>query len=756
MEHSEALQKCAAERDDAKLALKDSTTALGKEKLLSETSLQRFKLAMIKRLSTKTWKRSTVKWTVATLAGNVVLATLILNKVSTHLPEKTLTRLRAVLNWLTTLTIRGGTALSRVLLGLTVSILIRIQTAVAPSALFMHTNHMIVRSQPDIGSSAILVDGGGTDFMTNSLEGIIDNLARVKGESFIIVAGPKALEDCGLFRKTVYGKNGNSVEVQTRMWYDPTLNFDIYGLPALRKLLGAVYIDADDPVKPTTSAILRLTFAENLELELGRTNNGLEWLNYDAPKLITTSISRNIETLAYPLQLSPTAGIGALSMNTTTLESFTLGNTRRDQIVHMESFSTQCWKEKTACYLTTLQQTRFIPPGQQAFLNDLERRWSPMVSRVLSALRQPGTDRIHWLTAIRDTLDKEYALAGHLRPSSPDHGYQRTLRVDVPDVISFYAPDRFILDKAELASDIFTGLEYLRSQSVLPYGHVIPPAPLDFEIQLGRASLPPSWLSITTPGSRLLLLSPTATKEIEIDDSTCGGDICPWISYGIQVTANGDSHPELKIHGTDLGSGGTLLGHESWGIFFDGRTHFATLAAPVVLIPALPTDDVFATLTWRFYSDSKPTLATLTASIIPHILLVMTDPRHGQRIICDCSDGIIRTRTNKTLAFGKVESGRFPGDIRTRTNTTLAFGKVESGRRFPGDMKELAQHSMRLHYTSLRLRGGAPPLSIITIFLVGPDYDRSGSARLVLPRHATLRRLTSVVYVTTPKLNGRI
>ena len=304
--------------------------------------------------------------------------------------------------------------------------------------------------------------------------------------------------------------------------------------------------------------------------------------------------------------------------------------------------------------------------------------------------------------------------------------YQRTLRVDVPDVISFHAPDRLILDKAELVSDIFTRLEYLGSQSVLPFVHVIPPASLDFEINLGCASLPPSWLSIATPESRLLLLSPTATKEIEIDDSTYSGDICPWMSYGIQVAANGDSHPDC--------SGGTSLGHESWGIFFDGRTHFATLAAPVVLIPALPTDDLFATLTWRFYSDSKPTLATLTASIIPHILLVMTDPRHGQRIICDCSDEIVRTRTN----------------------TTLAFGKVESGRRFPGDMKELAQHSMRLHYTSLRLRGGAPPLSIITIFLVGPDYDRSGSARLVLPRHATLRRLTSVVYVTTPKLNGRI
>ena len=40
----------------------------------------------------------------------------------------------------------------------------------------------------------------------------------MKGESFITVAGPKALENCALFRKVVYGMNGNSVAVQTKMW----------------------------------------------------------------------------------------------------------------------------------------------------------------------------------------------------------------------------------------------------------------------------------------------------------------------------------------------------------------------------------------------------------------------------------------------------------------------------------------------------------------------------------------------------------
>ena len=144
--------------------------------------------------------------------------------------------------------------------------------------------------------------------------------------------------------------------------------------------------------------------------------------------------------------------MGSLSKNITELESFTLKNTRRDQIVRMDSFNTQRWKEMTAYFLATLQHAQFTPPGQHAFLGDLERWWSPLVLRVLIALRQSGTNRIHWFTAMRDTLDKESALANHLSPSSPTYGYQRTLGVNVSVVFSFYAPGRFTFDKAGLAS----------------------------------------------------------------------------------------------------------------------------------------------------------------------------------------------------------------------------------------------------------------------------------------------------------------
>ena len=45
---------------------------------------------------------------------------------------------------------------------------------------------------------------------------------------------------------------------------------------------------------------------------------------------------------------------------------------------------------------------------------------------------------------------------------------------------------------------------------------------------------------------------------------------------------------------------------------------------------------------------------------------------------------------------------------------------------------------------ALRLRGGAPP-SLITVFVIGPDYHRSGPAQFVLHPLATLEQLAATV-----------
>ena len=48
------------------------------------------------------------------------------------------------------------------------------------------------------------------------------------------------------------------------------------------------------------------------------------------------------------------------------------------------------------------------------------------------------------------------------------------------------------------------------------------------------------------------------------------------------------------------------------------------------------------------------------------------------------------------------------------------------------------------HSAALRLRGGAPP-SLITVFVIGPDYHRSGPAQVVLHPLATLEQLAAAV-----------
>ena len=73
-----------------------------------------------------------------------------------------------------------------------------------------------------------------------------------------------------------------------------------------------------------------------VELELGRTRNGLEWLSYDAPRNVAMHVWRGEEALAmssmqkpYLSLLSSGAGMGPLGKNLTELEAAILDHTRR-------------------------------------------------------------------------------------------------------------------------------------------------------------------------------------------------------------------------------------------------------------------------------------------------------------------------------------------------------------------------------------------------------------------------------------------
>ena len=564
----------------------------------------------------------------------------------------------------------GSTSVSRALLSLGESLLARFQLAYAPFHPLPHASFMMVRRTPGIKNSAILVDGGATDFMTNCLQGLIGKLKKVTGESFITAAGPKSFEMSGFFRKVVYGMDGVSVEVPTVMWYDPSLAFDIYGLPALRKLMGAVYIDADSPVAPTLPARLRLTFVGDLELKLGRTKNGLEWLSYDAPRVVALSVWSEDDAHALSGKgnaslsvMSSGAGMGPLAKNLTELEAAILDHTRRGhpslkraafsrkvtvggltvtregtrqlailgcdvcnaykiklvdpkakhspsenpdnltirimlydvfgkvpypsaqykyqyshlfvsklktigwlkgsksldsptvvdvhqkiyieltayfpnekiQIIRMDSFSTHRGQEMTKFFLSALQHAQFTPPGQHAFLGDLERWWYPLFLRVLVGLRQSGANRIHWFSAMADALDKECALCNDLGSDAPTCGYQRAFGVvhNVSDLFSFYAPCRFSLDKAGLASkwmeraragfwvgrDVSFVMNGTVGSAIIWDGNIHRTVVHRYFVQEG------GFLNITAPGNRLLPTFPATGPRASVVPDVASVDV---------------------------------------------------------------------------------------------------------------------------------------------------------------------------------------------------------------------------------------
>ena len=181
----------------------------------------------------------------------------------------------------------------------------------------------------------ILYDSGATALMTNSLEGLIGKLHSVSGEDFTTAMGVKSLTKKAYMSKHVFGKNGMSAPLTDYFWYDPTLPFDIYGSPMLRANWGSTYVDSDHPTNWTVGPHLKLKFAGDIILELGRTANGLEWLSYDAPRAIMQCwqgdealIDSMLSGAMFPL-LSSGAGMGKIGKALTDVEAAVLDHSLR-------------------------------------------------------------------------------------------------------------------------------------------------------------------------------------------------------------------------------------------------------------------------------------------------------------------------------------------------------------------------------------------------------------------------------------------
>ena len=193
----------------------------------------------------------------------------------------------------------------------------RIQNAVIQAGDLEQTgdNYAFMLTQSKGKRSAILYDPGCTAVMTSSLEGLIGPLS-LAANNFVTAAGPKSFKEKGFMCKTIYGSDGTFVELITVYYYEPSLPFDIYGSAVLRKHLGSIYVDSDHPTAPTVPAVLRLTFAGDIELPLGRTSNGLEWLSYQPPRGVAAVVwgQKDAELLTACANASMSAGAGMGSL----------------------------------------------------------------------------------------------------------------------------------------------------------------------------------------------------------------------------------------------------------------------------------------------------------------------------------------------------------------------------------------------------------------------------------------------------------
>ena len=120
------------------------------------------------------------------------------------------------------------------------------------------------------------------------------------------------------------------------------------------------------------------------------------------------------------------------------------------QVLQMDSFSTNRSEYLLKILEEGMIKPNFTPPGQHAYLGDLERMWYTLLVRALIMMRHGEAPRSQWFNAMMHALDVECTLVSRMHGTGPNiSGYER-LGLGVPhidDLFPFYAPSRFALDK---------------------------------------------------------------------------------------------------------------------------------------------------------------------------------------------------------------------------------------------------------------------------------------------------------------------
>lgn len=125
---------------------------------------------------------------------------------------------------------------------------------------------------------AVLYDTGCTELLTNNLHGLVGQLQPFE-RRLATPTGELDLKLYGKFVRTLYGVDGRSYTFEADWCYLPLLPFDVVGHAALKRLLGAFYVDCDYDGSRNGPTV-RFHTMPPASLQLARSRSGLEWLAY--------------------------------------------------------------------------------------------------------------------------------------------------------------------------------------------------------------------------------------------------------------------------------------------------------------------------------------------------------------------------------------------------------------------------------------------------------------------------------------------
>ena len=121
--------------------------------------------------------------------------------------------------------------------------------------------------------------------------------------------------------------------------------------------------------------------------------------------------------------------------------------------IRMGSFSSNKGKRLVSMLEEAFINPQYTPPGQHAFLGDVEQWWYVLLMPAIIGMRKGKAPRRAWFRAMANACDVECTQAVMLTSDDRTCPYRRanpSFANDVSDLYPFYAPGRFAIDPGQL------------------------------------------------------------------------------------------------------------------------------------------------------------------------------------------------------------------------------------------------------------------------------------------------------------------